>query len=161
MLPFERNANLINLDHLGDPERWGGTDTITLAVGVGAPAQAFGRQFIRAQVPHLLARAWDLAGSYVMEGFDSINDQIVICALEVTFGVGSSSQSILVNCDGRLDPPVNGSLLQTLNGGGGFAAARPIPGAAIAVRPLLSLTSVAALHTISVSFSAGISPRSV
>ena len=162
---MERARNVKRLPHLGDPERWGGQETVNVNVIAGGPVayEVAGQQFIRAQLSELLAVTWDLTCIFSSTGIDTTDT--VDYYLRYAFGTGQASVIGYIDIleAAALGTPwrktVNGSVVT----GWGISLPTPIPGCAVAIAPVVKLTTAGtpvANRNVAVDFFAFISPRS-
>lgn len=92
---FERATNTRELGLLGDPERWGWTQTMvfTFPANANVTQVKTSRQLVRVQVPQLAARKWGLIATWeffsddVLVTLAGINADLVIGAGQSSFGV--------------------------------------------------------------------------
>lgn len=171
---FERAISPDVLTGLGDPERWGAHADLSLVVGGGDPGlfEARGPQFIRVQVPDLLARSWS-----IMARFDTTTDLPESDTLDIILAVSAGAgQSTMHN---QLD--LQALVMATFGGPRSFWRSTldrtssypingvaqlpsPIPGTAIAISPIIRVTTSLFLpmtHVVSVSFDVVVAPWSL
>jgi len=82
----------------GDPERWGGQGTATLAVPPPGIAPRvfpplYSQQILRSQTEDLVAISWDLVSTWTLVGLDPGDSGTL--SLEVTIGSGYARSSLL------------------------------------------------------------------
>lgn len=171
---FERAISPDTLTGLGDPERWGAHADLSLVVGGGPPGifETKGPQFIRVQVPDLLARSWS-----IMARFETTTDLPESDTLEIFLNVAAGAgQMTMLN---QLDVQ---ALVATTYGGprpfwrytldrsgtypimGVAQLPSPIPGTALAISPYMRVTTSLLLpmtHIVSVAFDVIVAPWSL
>lgn len=101
-----RARNMSALPWVGDPERWGGSDTKSYDLSPAAPIiQAAEKTLFRAQTTDLISVGWDLVAIVDIVGFDT-NVDTLQAALEVTLGVGQATAQMAWDL-GTLSPAGN------------------------------------------------------
>jgi hypothetical protein len=161
---FERAINTESLAHLGDPERWGGGATVEIPAlqQVAIDRVVVSPQFVRAQCPDLVSRAWELISFWRIDGLDPVSDSATF-ELEVTAGSGQTTGHGFI----ALFPPspiaAAASFWVNAPNEGTVHLSERIPACAIAVRSRLRLVSdgMAPDHVVRATCQVLIAPRSL
>jgi hypothetical protein len=136
---FSRALNQESLGWYGDPERWGSSAPVSLAIADrGDGVWTYSPQLVRGQTAGLVACGWECFVAVDFgPTFDPDHDAVSV-AVELTMGVGQSSQTAFWYPQLASDPNVDRMSTRLSVGGGVGGLARhmysPIIGAAIAGR---------------------------
>jgi hypothetical protein len=163
-----RARNKSALPWVGDPERWGGRETLKVDLNpAGSTPPVFGQTIIRGQTQDLCAVGWDLVATWEVEGFVTATDTIQI-VWRVTVGTGQAT-SILGWSLGSLSPagnvpnpqavalgwvPINGS-----NRAGVALSGQPIIACALSAQPVVIASTTGGAHSLRVSCTGHCAPR--
>jgi hypothetical protein len=159
---MERARNVDGTWNLGDPERWGGTVTVTAAAGQRLTP---GPQIVRVQVPELVARSWDIVAAWSISGWNPATDTLNAFGLAAVFGAGQTTDGGLILLDGRVAQPgrfLNGDSATDVDPQGTVQANLPVPAAALALSLVFIASTVAPLpRSWTVKVSAAVAPRAL
>jgi hypothetical protein len=182
---FERALNENDLGNLGDPERWGGIGNIDFVINPvnadhGDSFAGYSKQFIRVQCADLTPRQWSLVCNWHIDGI-TFNDTITRCGLEISFGVGQASRTVVLDLiaslagypiplgvtapSGANPPPA--FEVQSVGANytdGTIILPWELPAVAIAIRGVLEMGSAGppfGPRPIHASFFAAVAPRSI
>ena len=159
---FERARNTIELDALGDSERWGSVADVALTLSTRDEVSIATEQIVRVQCPDLLARSWDLIVDWSFDDTFQVGDNINRLGLEITIGVGQASRRVVLDLLAALSgypspigppagygqmPPIPWEAI-TLPFGSGYRAGTvqlswPIPASSLAARAVLAVQHTA------------------
>lgn len=165
-----RARNMRRLPWVGDPERWGGhaSGTFNISAAGGPVLQFFTPEVFRAQTQDLIAVGWDLLASWSIQGFQQANDSVQ-CVIELSLGVGQVTSVIAwdlgsLSPAGNVPNPVAAALgiipPISVRAGGVAVSGSPFIATALTGRALVSLSTTAAAHNVTVSINAQCAPRS-
>jgi hypothetical protein len=168
-----RARNTDDLGVLGDPERWGGAASFSAHVPGDGNVYTFRcEQLIRVQPQDLIARAWDVVGTW--RAVKSVgNFSYALLALEVAHGTGQATAtgSLLVLTSGSfgLGPPaviVPGTYFNTQINGvndphGTVQATIPHAAYTLAIRGYFEASSDGADIDIKIDLTCAVSPRAL
>jgi hypothetical protein len=159
----------------GDPERWGGTSKIKAVVTASTNQPHAGAQCLRAQTRELIATTWDFFVTWTLSGIVLADDSLDLF-LDVTLGTGQSSSRALMRLSAKAagapptqqNPPATAfgwepvPSLQTGVYNGVAVTSAPVPAAAVAARPIITIKHAggAADHPFQVLVNAHCCPRS-
>jgi hypothetical protein len=166
----DRAASPHEMPHLGDPERWGGNSVIDITLDAfNSDYVKRGRQFIRVQLPNLMARAFDLTCVFSARGLDTSGGppgDIPLYLLNLAWGTGQNS-----SIDGQIDllaaATANPIWRKTTNTAGqvtAWSVSLPlaIPVVSLAITAEAHITATApGVRTVRFEFDCFVSPRSL
>lgn len=144
----------------GDPERWGGSDSIAVVVptGVASDQTIQGQQLIRAQCEDLVARAWETIIFWTLEGVDPTDTFEAFVEVRAGSGQGMGKGDILVTSS--VFAPVTPPWRNTPTSGTVHLPSR-IPASALNMRPWVKVLGdgTVPVHTIKFRVSIHVAPR--